>query len=599
MRSVPALVLSLLCVAAVASGALAAPPAEPPGLEAVELVERIPGMGPDQGATVALVDGEVALLYLDGEQRVSFRRAGDRPVRLDEGPAVARPGGKHLWLYERPEGLFALWWRKQADGGKHLYLRRSADGGRTFEQAVKLNAAAGVLPTYGLASDGQGRVAVAYHDERAPRYRIFVNVSHDGGKTWLDEDIRVDTAGNGKAFAVEPQLVFAGGRLVLTWKDRGGDGDRTRLMARASDDGGLTWGQSRSLGEFQGFFTSDALVSGNGYLFLCGYVPDQGVTGYLSSDAGSSWQEIGALPGTAPPEVSSASQIRAVVLDKSVAIVFSMGLAGRDGYRRTFKPRVMSAVFDPVAGKWKGAPVRLDTGKPHDLTAALNGKIAVTSAGGLVAAWEDYRDIRPNIYVSHSSDGGRSWSASRPIGDPGQALLAFPRLEAEEEGGDVLLFFDRFGDDARSERAFEYAVLEVVEQGIANLPAFTEVPREAKEKRLRARAEAFWSLRKEGEHAKVFDYFDPGLRSRIERDSFAVSQRRLQYLDYEVKGAQIQGNIAGVLTKVRVEVKPTQIKGQEFEMEPREDLVPMEWVWVGDDWYAVYEGPAETRFLRY
>ena len=598
MRFLPVPFVFLLALAAVASAMPAAPMAAPAALQAAELVERVPGVGPDQGVVVTLVGREPAFIYLDADDRVSFRRAGGDPVLLDEGPVVARPGGKHLGLFVRPEGLFALWWRKQPDGGKHLYLRRSTDGGRSFEPAVKLNSATGVLPTYGLASDGQGRVAVAYHDERQPPYRIFVNVSHDGGKTWLEEDIRVDTAGSGKAFAVEPQLTFAGDRLVVTWKDRGGSGDQVRVMARASGDGGLTWAEAQQLGAFKKFLTGDVLVSGDGFLFFCGYVPEKGVLGYLSMDAGASWREIGALPGTSGPEVSSASQIRAAVRGGEVALVFSMRPAGRDQYRRAFKPRVMSAVFDPVAGKWQGKPVRLDAGKPHDLTAALNGKIVAVEGGGLLAAWEDYRDIRANIYVSYSEGGGKEWSEPRPVGDPGQALLTFPRLAVDEEG-DVLLFFDRFEDDARSERALHYTALEIGEKGIANLPPYDEVPLETKKERLRERVEAFWSLRKQGEHAKVFDYFDPGLRSRIERGNFASSQQRLQYLDYEVKGAKIQGNIAGVVTRVRVEVKPTQIKGQEFEMDPREDLVPMEWVWVGDDWYAVYQGPAKTRFLRY
>lgn len=558
------------------------------------LLESIPGSAPDQGAAVVTIEQEPKVLYLNAERRVAFRSDGSEIV-LDEGvPALSREGGKHLRLYHRPEGLFATWWQKRVDGAKDLFLRRSIDRGQHFEPVVKLNTEGGVLPTYLLVSDGDGRVAVAYHDERLPRYRIHVNVSHDAGATWLEQDIRLDSAE--QPFAIEPQLVFQGERLIATWKERLPE-NMTRVVARVSEDGGLNWRPEQELGQFEGhFFTADALRELDGTVLLLGYVPGHGIIGYHSADGGDHWQALPPVPGTDRHNVAAASQIDTAQQDGYLHTVFTLELHGRDEARRSLSPQVFTARLDAESLTWQGTPQRLDVGRAHNMTSAMNPSIIATEHGVLVASWEDYRDIRPNVYLSWSVDQGESWAEPQPALPPGRYLAAYPRLGVEQDT--VHLIYDRFYDDAYRRRGVYHASFPVRDDGL-DLPEFATLSEEDKRQRLEQRVTEFWDLRVAGQHEQVYDFFDPGMRGRVERDGFVIGQRRIRFHESELQQAIILDNIAAVVTQGIAEVPSLTIEGEEFEMPPRQDQFAMEWVWIDDDWYVVFEGAAGARFLRY
>jgi len=558
------------------------------------LLESIPGSAPDQGAAVVTIGQEPKILYLNAERRVTFR-SDDRDILMDEDvPELSREGGKHLRLYHQPEGLFATWWQKRVDGAKDLFLRRSIDQGQHFEPVVKLNTEGGVLPTYLLVSDGDGRVAVAYHDERLPRYRIHVNVSHDAGATWLEQDIRLD--GAEQPFAIEPQLVFQGERLIATWKERLPE-NMTRVVARVSEDGGLNWRPEQELGRFEShFFTADALRELDGTVLLLGYVPGRGIIGYHSADGGDHWQELSPAPGTDLHKVAAVSQIDTAQQGGYLHLVFTLELHGRDEARRSLSPQVFTARLDAESLTWQGTPQRLDVGRAHNMTSAMNPSIVATEHGVLVASWEDYRDIRPNVYLSWSVDQGESWAKPQPALPPGRYLAAYPRLSVEQDT--VHIVYDRFYDHAYRRRGV-YSVNFPVYDGGLELPKFATLTEEEKRQRLEQRVTEFWNLRVAGKHDQVYDFFDPGMRARVERDAFVIGQRRIRFHESELLRATILDNIAAVVTQGVAEVPRLAIEGEEFEMPPRQDQFAMEWVWIDDDWYVVFEGVADSRFLRY
>ena len=69
------------------------------------------------------------------------------------------------------------------------------------------------------------------------------------------------------------------------------------------------------------------------------------------------------------------------------------------------------------------------------------------------------------------------------------------------------------------------------------------------------------------------------------------------YHSFKIEDAEVKGNIANVKVKTKVEVRPTFICRHEFKMAAKEDVVPMTWVWIGDDWYFVFRTPFESQFL--
>lgn len=569
-----------------------------PDLQPAELIARVPGAAPNQAAAAAIRDGELLLLYLDEESRVTFRSPDDE-YHIDDD--VPRQGGRHLGLFVLPEGTYATWWQKQERGAKHLYVRRmDRDESGDLEPTMRVNSAEGVLPTYDLTSDGEGRMAIVYHDERVYRYGVYINVSHDAGQTWLEEDVRLDVAPeDGAPFAIEPFIGFAGEQLWVVWRERAGASGPTRLMARVSDDGGLSWNEPEVLDEFDSlFFTSDVFRVVNEQPVILGYhVGRGGFHGHRLADGG--WEAIEPLPGTSGEEVNEVSMTTAVAHGDELVVAFTKQRTGRNELNRPFPYTVWAARLDVANGVWLGEPVRLDTGKEPDLTLAWSPALGITDSGVLVAAWEDRRDIRANIYLSRSLDGGVTWSDPVAAIPPGPDALASPRILTE--GNEVFLFYDRFPGERRSFRSFDLLTLGADAHLLAHLADATreEIPLADREARLLERIQTLLALREEEDYAATYEFFDPVFRSRTSKEAYTESQGKIRYLESEVLTVAVTGNFGATLVRIKAEVPPVTIEGEEFEMEPREDRASLEWVWMDGDWYVVMSGTAGTRSLRY
>lgn len=68
----------------------------------------------------------------------------------------------------------------------------ASDDGVNFTPPARLDiddAHAGTSTAPEIATDGKGRILVAWHDRRAFRDQVFFNYSQDGGKTWLARDL--------------------------------------------------------------------------------------------------------------------------------------------------------------------------------------------------------------------------------------------------------------------------------------------------------------------------------------------------------------------------------------------------------------------------
>ena len=98
-----------------------------------------------------------------------------------------------------------------------------------------------------IACRDDGTVVVAWEDQREGQFNAFVNVSRDGGLTWLASDLRVDDEPTGIQATnlriglgeSEPPEVY------LAWEsDRDGGKD---IYFSVSSDGGQTWAASRRL----------------------------------------------------------------------------------------------------------------------------------------------------------------------------------------------------------------------------------------------------------------------------------------------------------------------------------------------------------------
>ncbi|HXH03523.1 MAG TPA: sialidase family protein [Candidatus Competibacteraceae bacterium] len=585
------LCLSLLALPGFAQAAPAAAPAT--------VVEAVPAQSYDLAPSVVSLNGQQAVLFVNPQGRIALR-LGEQVQTLDDG--TEKPGGQYVRLHFDGERLYALWWQKLNNAGKKLYLRVSEDGGKTFGPVVTLNSGLGVLPVYQIASDGQGRVVVVWYDERQPRFQIYLNRSLDGGKTWLEQDVRLDSQPvpkppkkGGEPFAIEPSLVFHGERLVAVWKERRETGDKKAemlVLERHSDDGGSTWSPEVVVHRGADFLVSETLTSSSQGLWLVGYQAGAGLLAFRS-DNGEKWEALGALEGSSGHK--AISQIRSARLPERLALVYT--LEPRDKLK---KPQVHFAALDLAKRAWVGPSVRLDD-SPYDATTAWTPDLLALPGGELLAVWEDRRNIRPSIFFTLSKDGGATWSKpARSLDQPGAHLWERPALSFL--GDKVRVFFDQWRDDGKQVRDLRYLDLPYAEGAgldLSGLPQSPAVDVEARKQRLKERAEALWKLRVEAKWEDAYQYLDPAYRAKNNLNQYLAYQGNIVYQSYEITDFQVWDNIGGVIVKINFKVPEMQVAGQPFKVDAGKDVLRSEWVWIENDWYMVQPVGIKGRSIDY
>ena len=537
-----------------------------------------------------LVGGQVASLYVNPVGRIAFSLGASTQL-LDEGAPVR--GGKYLTLQQSGNTLYALWWSHQ--NAKALYFSASQDGGKSFAPVQIVNTDHGVLPPYQFLADESGVLAAAYHDERIPGYQIYFNRSDASGTKWQEKDLRLDNAqavsgalgGAPAPQAQAPQLARLGQNLVVTWQEGAKSGQR--VVSRMSPDMGKTWQKEVEIYLGSQLPSALQLIVVGQQMVLVGDISGAGVQAWRTLDAGRTWQAMGALPGSA--EFVN-SQIRLASAGDRVYAVYTAEKSEK-------KSQIQVGVLDATQGKWLAAAQRLDP-KEIDLTKSISPDIAALPGGGAVAVWQDFRTVRPNVYLSYSGLDGKSWSPALAVQQgEGQFGALTPRVAAQ--GALVRVFYQRFVDDGRTKTDYTLAALKIdAKTGALELaPGAPAVSAEQKKNRLRERVDGFWRLRTEENFDATYGYFDPAYRSTTSHKSFSSFQGNLRFQSYQIDKLEILGNIAKVSVKTKFEVLPTEVMGRQFSQPPTDAFMTNEWVWMHDEWFMVYQSPLGNRALEY
>ncbi len=539
------------------------------------------------------VGGEVASLYVNKAGRLAFD-LGAASQLLDEGAPVR--GGKFLTLRQQGGTLYALWWSHQ--NAKALYFRASRDGGKTFAPVQIVNTGDGVLPPYEFVADESGVLGAVYTDEREPGYQIYFNRTDASGKKWQEKDVRLDKAqavsmmeGKDGPQASEPHLARLGQNLVVTWQEVVKDGGKLlqRVVSRASADMGQSWQKEVEIYRGEHVPAAFHMVVVGQQIVLAGDLSNAGVQAWRTPDAGRSWQAMGALPGSA---AFINSQLALTSQGNRVYAVYSAEKVEE-------KSQIHAGVLDLAQGKWQGAVTRLDA-KAFDLSKSVSPDIAALPGGGAVAVWQDFRNIRPNVYMSQASADGASWTPAVAVQpDEGRYGALTPRVAVQD--GRVAVFYQRFVNDGNTSTDYTQSTLKY-DAATGRLdagPAEAKVSAEEKKNRLSERVEGFWSTRVNGKYANTYEYFDPAYRSTTSKEAFDKFQGNLKYHSFQVEKLDILGNIARVNMKVNFEVLETVVMGQTFSRPPTDSFMTNEWVWMYDNWYLVNQTALGNRALNY
>lgn len=144
------------------------------------------------------------------------------------GQRIARSG----------ERLLVVWQDKRT-GRDRLFAVSSGDGGVTWTSPTRVDHLADDLRTDAFATsvvmNPGGEVLVAWNDGRNGRDDIFVGRSADGGRTWDDKDVRLDMDEAGTGMSRFPKIARASdGRIAVAWEDDRAGYEGVYLRVRSS-----------------------------------------------------------------------------------------------------------------------------------------------------------------------------------------------------------------------------------------------------------------------------------------------------------------------------------------------------------------------------
>lgn len=538
---------------------------------------------------IKLADGTPLVLYKSKAGHVTLWRDGKKQI-LDTSAPVQ--GGNYFQLHENDGQVYASWWSHEHN--KNLYITHSSDAGRSFGKVAIINDQHGVLPRYSLSFGGKGVVGATYYDERSPRYEVYFNRSTDYGQTWDRPDTRLDSpapAGEDN-YAVEPITVQADGTWVTLWDDAYKSLDNRmiyRLMTRHSTDQGKTWSPAKML--VSSFHQISALsAKAQGKTVLAAFDEYQsGIKAVVSHDAGDTWKKSTAIEGSRQKTNSG------LVL----TIANGLGYVSWIEQEPNKKADIQFGRIDLAKNAWLGSTQRIDT-KQFDNTKSITPSIFSFSNGHVLIAWTDYRDIRPNIYLSLSTDQGKTWSAPKPFGKPGVADLGWAKLIPW--GDSVAISYESYPKDILKDGLFKVAPTSIsaATKKIPNFVTTAEVTAEQKKKMLLARVDELWKYRKEGKYEPTYSFFDYAMRNFMAKKEFVEKSGNLNYYNYELTSTKIEGNVAQVDQKITYDTKPFMMPNGKMEQIKKSTAeVKNTWVWIGDNWYLVYAPSFGKPILQY
>lgn len=157
-----------------------------------------------------------------------FPRSG--PADLHARPQLLSDGGDRLWAV----------WVGVRNAKSFLFLNRSADGGRTWTDPMPLSGDSRSVFGQTLLRAGEHMLLV-WHDTLGEPDRIYAVTSSDAGTTWT-QPVRVDHLPAGSpAASAATVLLSADGEALVAWQDaRNGRDD---IFLSRSVDWGRTWAQ--------------------------------------------------------------------------------------------------------------------------------------------------------------------------------------------------------------------------------------------------------------------------------------------------------------------------------------------------------------------
>jgi hypothetical protein len=365
-------------------------------------------------ASVAFsADGGETWKVADGAAPRNYRVSGDVSLAYDAaGHAIL------CYIAFNKLGTTNYWAQGATRNG--VFIRRSLDGGRTWEpEAIPIVAhetAPGIpfedKPWIVADTSGPhaGNLYVGWTHFTLTASDLLFSRSTDGGKTWSSPIKLSSVSGlprddNG-ALEGFHGVAAPDGTLYTIWDDRDG------IMMAVSHDGGATFSKERRI-----------IAAGPGYFGITGVARSNGFP-QIGLDPRSSADNKNAAGGGEADSHSSVGE-------------------------KTIDPRSALDKKDPS----RGSSGKDATGSPSG-TPRKDARGGPSEGGTLYVAWSDYSNGDVDVFVSSSSDHGRTWSDpvrvnNDPIHNGNDQFFQWMAVDPRS-GAVNLVFYDRRTDNEKT-----------------------------------------------------------------------------------------------------------------------------------------------------
>ncbi len=287
-------------------------------------------------------------------------------------------------------------WTEARSGVANIHFNHSFDGGSTWlDSAIRLNTnspdtAASSGPDIAISGDG---VFVVWQDGRIDKRDIFFSRSEDGGSSWLTKEIRLNTNPAGTSFAGAPQVAAVGDAIYVAWLD--------------SRNGGT------QAGPYDVYFNR-------------------------SLDRGITWLPADLRLDTTVPGTADSREVRVCAVNDSVYVIWR---DDRNGLSDIFLNRSLDAGLS-----WMSSEERLNS-SPPGVSECLSPRIHADGSAVYVT-WGESRSGAADIFFNRSLDQGNSWlMADRRLDTdpPGRTRSFWPRITVS--GNTVYVVWSDTGSD--------------------------------------------------------------------------------------------------------------------------------------------------------
>ncbi len=209
-------------------------------------------IGPDKQIYISWYDGRSGAYDIYFTRSTNGYNFLSEELRLDTDLPGAAYSAHPRLVSDGIGGIYVIW-QDRREGGNDVYSNRSIDGGYNWSATdLRLDGgvAGGSSDAFGLslAVDRESSVPAVYaawHDDRNGGKDIYLNYSLDAGATWQVEAVRMDTDAEGGSNSFYPDLAASNGRVLVAWhddRDLGYD-----IYMRRSENGGVSWSPSSRL----------------------------------------------------------------------------------------------------------------------------------------------------------------------------------------------------------------------------------------------------------------------------------------------------------------------------------------------------------------